>query len=414
MYTYQTALGLARGIGGQWGAIDATSTTLKVLFLEYEDVVLTLTNPVLPQPVYVSLASFRASLSASSLTLTQWLLGLGETTLPTIPALPDAAVRYVGFYDARQYGYSVDVPIPGMTVPSDYPESAMAHLRLTRNTSPPDFRVVESRSLVTLNGFIHATLADPEVLYIANGVTSLQVAPTCNVGLWSFWDFGELQKIPITPAMLSGSPTGEPYQTRLYVETNRSFVGYTPLLVLGGYLVPPGHEVFWPVNTNTVAVTPNALPLLQRYFESRPYLDLSPLQLTLDPVSPEVINQAEFWSNAVLTRYFTLSQSFLVLVPTQNLFVAQMALRRHPWPNVYTSGLEPVYPLSVGYGRCPEYWKTYEEGQWALNLDRGLTDRFVLNELRLRNSNATSQRYPFQPTTVSGGALLKIGGYANN
>lgn len=199
---------------------------------------------------------------------------------------------------------------------------------------------------------------------------------------------------------------------RSYIHVNTSITNKTVLLSLGGYLIFPQAGVFWQSDSQTVALNMSALPMLERLMESAMYLDLSSLGLSINSKNPDIINAAEFFTDAVLKKYFALSQSFLIIVDTPALFTEKFYLNHCNLPGTFTAYQEPKFPLFVNYGKMAEYWKTEEDGFWSVNVQDSFIRNFVFTyrpEGQLRN--ITPNAVPTRTFKNSNGFLLEIGTY---
>ena len=182
------------------------------------------------------------------------------------------------------------------------------------------------------------------------------------------------------------------------------------MLVLGGYLLFVDNKSFFQINDDTFALNFNEMPLLERYFESNPYLNLKHLGLPESSDNISLVNVQEFFSDEVLTKYLTLSQTFFVVLDSPSIFTNKIYLRPSNLPGMFTAYKEPKYPFFVNNGRIAEYWKIFEDGHWTVNVqDSYLKNNVFSSKPESELVNVSDNNIPLRPYYNSRGFLLEIG-----
>lgn len=368
MYQLINARGLSKSPGSQWKDYDLATQKLSTLFKFFDELYLIVHEDGGLEDIYVDFKRYQIDYEGSTLTLSQWLYRMGGSPLKTVDEIPSSVMKYVRYSDAIQSGYVVDKPYIGVNVPNYFPINDQTTAILRRDTFNTDLSLIDSHCLVSVNGFFHRTSAEQDVAYILDGLSTLRRSGHNQVGILSFLDIASIEKIQLEESQVVTFPNDNQLKDRICLQLETSLVGKTPLLVLGGYLVPLFPNTFWQVSDTLLAVNLSSLPLMERIFESWPYLDLSFLGLTMDPNHPDRFSMNELLSDAVLKKYFTLSQSFVVLVNTPKLTIRKHPLQTMPFPGKFITPDKPVYPLVVGYGRCAEYWSKQEGDRWSLSI----------------------------------------------
>jgi hypothetical protein len=186
--------------------------------------------------------------------------------------------------------------------------------------------------------------------------------------------------------------------------------GKTVLLVMGGYLHTVGDEMIQRIAENTFRVDFLKLPLLERYYESKQYLDLSELNLSSTPLNEHQIINAELLTTRVLDAYLTLSQSFAVILDCEEVYTQKKFIKRTGFPDMYIAYDEPVYPLVTNLGRHPEYWSTHEDEQYSVTIYDSVIDNKLFNttQTELLKSVDASRRST-RPGNISPAYFLEIG-----
>jgi hypothetical protein len=414
MYTLVKAVCLARTSGAQWKTVELADKLVFDIYNQYQEIYLELANVYLDDNVYVNFTMLRDRFSSYKNTLAELLADLGNNSLPTVESIPDASIKYVKYSDAIRVGYKVYPTIINQQLPANYPVADMTDLIISRPDYDTDLRLLHSHCLVSVNGYIHMTDASQngEYGYVRDGCKSMLISSVNHLGIMSFLDVGRLTKIPITMNNIHPATDEYPLKKRIYLHVEQDTTNKTAILVLGGHLVFLEQDVFWQSGENTYAINPDSIPLLDRYFEAKRYLDLSSLGLTESDNNPDLISSDEFYTNEVLTKYLTLSQSFLVLVDVPHLFTNKIFLKHCSLPGIFTSYTEPVYPFIVNDGKMVEYWKTYEDGYWSVNIIDGYYRNYVYTHKSSKHlDNVTNQRVPMHTHYHTRGYLLEIGAY---
>jgi hypothetical protein len=412
MYSYVRAACTARSMGAQWEVKDLSNILVFDIYSNYSKIILELSNPYLPSNVYVDMDSLKAKYSSYNGTLADLLVEIGNTTLQTVSTFPTTTIKYVRYADAFMAGYKIDKTIVGKQLPAGYPADLLVDLKMNRPDYNTDMKLLHDYCMVSVNGFYHRTDADDNYAYVYDGGTSTLKNKQNHIGILSFLDIGKLTKQPIQEQNILTSYDDTPLSKRCVLWSDTDLTGKSFFLVLGGYMIFPEDNVVWQSGDHLISLNFSAMPLLERYFESNLCLDLSSLGLSQSSVNENMISSEEFFSDAVLKKYLMLSQSFLVIVDTENIFTNKMFIRNSNLPGMFTAYQDPSYPLIVNYGKVAEYWKVKEDGQWSVSVRDSFLRNFVLTYEDIKQlPNVTDQRLPGRTFYNSRGFLLEIGSY---
>ena len=79
---------------------------------------------------------------------------------------------------------------------------------------------------------------------------------------------------------------------------------------------------------------------------------------------------------------------------------------------MFTSYIDPKYPLIVNYGKVAEYWKTEEDGFWSVTVTDSFYRDYLFSQQPAHELEAVSNnRIPMRSFQHSKGFLLEIAGY---
>lgn len=408
-YTLVSALGKSLTGGQEWSSIDLGDMTFAEVVKGYSTVYAILTNPFITGQVSLNIASILPNITNHSLTFNTYLGSIGNAALPTSASIPSVQTSYARYMNAFQAGYSV-TPIASMAaLDSKLPVADKPHVVLTRaNTNYESFY---QNCLVSVNGFIHMTDTDKATgVWVLNAMKSCILSKKNKIGILDFQDIGTLSIIPITADMIYKQNTRQSLCNHAYINAGRDLTNTTVMLVIGGYLHLLDTKTFKLVGRESIMIDFNNYPLLERYYESKDYIDLSNLALSTFSNNPDAISVEEITSDAAITALLTLSQSFIVLLNNTDVSMDLVQLEKMRWPGCYASYVTPVYPLMTGYGKLNEYWWVYEKPRYALKCADNLKDNYIFNTVPDPRTQitVTNQADPMHPKDISNGYYLQI------
>lgn len=423
MYSYSSAFLRLRGGRARHEIVDVSQMNLFDVFSRFADGYFTLLyalptvgnpNPV-GTPVYLKLNDLKAAaVPFANLPFEQWLSYIGNRALPHFTTAPTVAVHTAKYSDAFQSQYDVQRVHPTYAPEVPTPLSTKTDLMLSKlGVSNVD---AGNYLMASVGGFWHYTLSDVNGLRIRDGGRVADQGVN-TVGLLSFRELGNLSKIRILPEMLGrGKPT-IPYAQEVYLTTNEDLSNAYPILVIGGYL----HvcDIYEVVNAEMgiIRIDFQKIQLLHRYFESKNVIDLSSLELSVDADNADAVSLDELYSDTVIEKYLTLSQSFIVWVEGCPSVYCTKHLNSVPQqPGIIEAPTDAIYPLQTAFGHTPEYWRNrvteeiWEPKLYALDVTSNVRPNYLFEEIRwmgytiLDNSKVVDK-----PITYTVSHLLEIG-----
>lgn len=410
MYAYEKALTVGKDLGARWKETDISILRICDIFNTYRKVYVTLSNIFLTDLVTIDLDTLRSEFLISELTFNEVLIDIGSRTLDTVNLTTDITTKYAVWSDAFRANYKITPQNIYASSTSEMPLSEKTSLRIERDRPVTDMELFYRSCLVSVNGFFHRTDFDTEAVYAIDGAKSLFKSKQNQIGFLSFNNIGAIEQVPITTDMIFPQSVSTPLKDKTIIKLNKNIENKTVIMVLGGYLLFCNNKSLVQFNDDSFLLSFNTIPLLERYFESIPYLNLDSLGLPKSTDNDSLINVEEFFSDEVLIKYLTLPQSYFVIVDTPTLFTNKIYLRSSKLPGMFTSYTEPKYPLIVNNGRIAEYWKTHEDGHWAVNVyDSYLKNNVFSTKPESQLEVIGDSRIPLLTNYNSRGFLLEIG-----
>jgi len=416
MYTLVSAFAKPSQDKNRWLTVDIGNTPMSELFLQYEKVYATLTHPVLTDPVTLDLEHLRGKWAASTATFNEMLVAIGDDSLPTQAAITGIVTKHIRYMDAVAAGYKIKAVSPTASSDTELPIGDRPWFHLSRKDPygvDTDYELFQKHALVTVNGFYHLTDFDSTGVLVVDGSKTARApksqARGTTVGITSFMALGEIKLYPITQNVV-GKLNDETLLSDTALLSLPAEVGdKTLFVVIGGYLNPIDNRIFRRTADNQIAIDFANYPLLNRYFESQQYLDFSELGLTEAEFNPVSVNVGELFSDEVMVKYLTMSQSFVVALDNADVYTEHAYVQRERFPGHFVSFVKPQWPLMTGHGMVADYWYEEDHGQYVLTCMDNYWHMRGYNTANAQNLvNVSDQRVPADPVRYSRGFFLKV------
>lgn len=384
MYTLVSAIGVAYGANARWGSVDIGDVAMNTLYSQYKYVIATLSNPYLSADVGLNLKDIQADAQGLTSTFNEYLTSVGNAVLPTLSVIPTIDTAYARYVDAFKAGYTVQPIAPGKSLDTPIPAAEKTDLYLKNdNIAMSKFY---ASCMVTINGFYHYVDSDGNAAYVKDGDKSRQKSQFAQCGILCFNDLGTIEYLNLTSSMVYNQPDDSgvaiPLKTRTYLNIGVDIGNKIPILVIQGYLHILDDLTFKRVGATNFMIDMENYPLLNRYYESLPYLDYSGLNLPSTRLNAAQVGVADLYSDAAIKGLIDMSQTFLVLLDAQDIFVDRQWIRTTPFPGKYLAYNEPIWPLVTGYGRMCEYWTVTEDTlytQYSLTIADGIKYNYIFD-----------------------------------
>jgi hypothetical protein len=411
VYRYEKALVIEHVASKHWKEVDLSNTPVVGIFENYREILLVLSNTSLDYYITLDLKNARDLLNELpvSMSVTQWLTANGDGALQTVDGVPSINNVTVSYKDATRAGYKANLAFSHGDPFSEVYDNEKEDVLLTK--PGVSYGDLHDHTLVTMNGLIHRTDHDHNGLYIKDGGNSFRTANMQHIGILNFKKLGKLKCITITPEMLYNPHRLGKLSEATYIELPESIGNRIVMLVIGGYL----HMVesnYYCISDNVIKIDMANFPLLPRFYESKGLINLS--QMTdvheSNQSNPDHVSVNDLFKDASISAYLTLSQSFVVLLETENFYVEKHKLGYLHLPGRYFACKKPTWPARTELGRLPEYVSIQEDDSWTLAIQDNFSTRYI-NETtgHLSDRSVASDAISANPVFYSKGHLLEIG-----
>lgn len=382
MYSYKNSFVQRSILTSQLESLDLEFSPVALIYLNFYKTYLVLSHPASQEDLYVNMDDVKKKLSGFMGTVSDWLLLNGDEALPTIPKdqLPNPKKRSVKYAELSRAGYSLTPSSAGIFYPKEANDKDN-NIDLAVERSDFNMNEINEQSLFTINGYIHNSLSLENIAYIKDGMKSANIAGSYTSGLISFAQMGTLERIKLQPENIT------PFENDGTLKEKISFIvpeykeGKAFLFVMGGYLILPKEGRFYQVDKGKFVLDISNMNFVEKILESSNFIDLRSLELTRPAnMKQEAFIMDELYSDEVLKRYLTLSQSFFVMFSFDNIQLGSEVLMHEPYPGRFVSVREPVEPLMGGYGRLMEYWPRKGRNSWMVETNDNYRRDYIYAE----------------------------------
>lgn len=236
-------------------------------------------------------------------------------------------------------------------------------IRLVRGET--DLSLLDTFALITVNGYVHSTAYDGVNFWILDGSKSIISAKANHVGILSFFDYPTpLLKTQLTVNMLGYLTVNSYYNGGIVISLPAPVQSI--MLILGGYIQREEVNVLTKISSTQFILQLNNTSYIKRLIELSMYRDIfSELGISLNSALPLGFDINDATTDIVVSKFMTLSNSFVVSVPANNLTSEIAVLDKMIDPGRFTTKIEDRWPLINGNGKILEYYKRFDEGKWT-------------------------------------------------
>lgn len=365
MYQVISAIAKSMEPGSPWTEVSVQNQTIASLLSSYTEIYVRMSSPFWNTHRTVVFSKLRELFTDTNITFNSFIAGFGNETLPAIAGLASVVSGSVTFSDAYYAGYTVSRGRYSSN-PLTVPEAADADCVIL--TKPGvDARDFHKYCLVSINGLIHRVDADSKYAYILDGAKTGYYSNRNEVGVMSFARVGALECVTLTEDCITRMHPNQPMSNQIAIKSPVDPKGRVAALVMGGYLFLMDEVSFSRCAEDRFVLDVQNIPLVERLHESRRIMDMDFLGLEFGGANKAQVSKAQLTSDAVMKKWLTCSQSFLVFIDTDNISVNREQLRDSVSYSDYIASTEPKQPIFYASGLLPVYWKQADEGKWLVS-----------------------------------------------
>lgn len=407
MYNFITAFVKEKSNNKAWLEMDLLQVTLYDMQNNYSDIHIHVTTTHQPDVVRrINWADIRGSVTEVLITLETFFIRNANKTLKTYATLASIENGVVKYADAFQAGYDVQVINRAYAVGNVNSTTDAQDVYMRKaSVDPLDFK---NHCLVTVNDLLHFVDADSENIYITDAMKTCQLSGRNEIGIINLKKVSKITCTPITAAMLSGeSATRNKFGEKFYIKLPAFAKGKLVGISLGGYLHLLNPKVFYSVSDTHYCFDVRNIELVDRILESEDIIDMSGLGLERAGKNLKQLSKEQLYSNEVITKYATLSQSFLIVFDNPELIKETIALQETKLPGMYIHPQLPTLPVVYKKGMLASYKFEIDQDKFAIRTHRGFYHHYLMHTTT-KAVNPADNRVPHDPRKTSHAYFLKL------
>lgn len=414
MYSLLNSYVKEKGYRKPWVEKDISQELTDNLVLDYTDVILLLSNPVLDEPVYVSVKDIPpdSNFKISGLTLVEWLVEIDNLFLkPTDLKIPDKnnAVKWM---DAFANDFNVTLAQTGKhyTVPAEKGLARDMHI----SREGLDAETFFNKTLITVNGLLHRKDIETDGLRVLGAGYTLKSSNKDLVGIMDFSKVGDVKEVPIRDRNVFSMNRGEPLKEKVYlnIELDKSELkGKTVLLSIAGFLMIPDNRFLRRCGESVYELDYKNQPWLKRLFSLKEKSCISCLNevLSRNFTNDTLVSVDELYSDDFIRKLLTLNNSFFIIVDTPELYIENVGVEFNGLAGSYITKDRPDLPLVTGLGFISEYHYHKEYDRYVLTTNDTLLPNYNFETTDWREASLVdSSLTPNQENTFSKGYMLRM------
>lgn len=387
MYQLVNAYGILRDAEGLHQPAPIENLTLFQVFSQYSSIYAIVTTDSNPTQLSLDLYKLPYQVRYLNMTLQQWFATIGNASLETGPVPTGPRQAFAQYWNLHQEDF--DIRLANRGIHPTIPLTDDQEIDVLVSKSGAKYQAMAEYGLLTVNGFLHRLDYNDYGAYGIGAGRSRHHSGKAHIGLLDFQHIAKLKVIPITSDMLYKRDDAQPFSDAVYLKLPENIGQRQVLLSLGGWLHAKSSD-YLPVADNLIKFNFKNYPWFKRWFETKDYLDLSSLAAEQLPNGAWL--QSSLYSDDVISKWFTLPQSFIILIDTPQLDVGFAELEPTQLPGRYYSSMKPTYPVVVGNYRLAESIVTFERHKWVIAVDNYLADRLVFDTVPWREQTAIEYR----------------------
>lgn len=377
MYLLIEAYGVKLGTNQRWSKVDTAQATIKQLLEAFRELQFTLKEKLTSKVVFLDASTLLREYSTVNTLASVFFqsLALPLKTKTTSLLINNSVAMYC---DAFSAGYSATPVTRANIALQDNRLREVTDVRLTHKANGLNYATFANHCLVSVNGFFHLPDTDGvNGIVVSDAMNSVKLSGRNHIGIYSFKEIGAIKLVPITKEMLL--PSDDVRKISIFIDQD---IGNKQVLIsLGGYLHWIDNQTITRTGDKTIKVDFSKIPLLERYYESRRFIDLSGLPTNNTPANPTQIGSKDAWTAEFLAEYLQLSQSFVVILDKPSIYVEKHPLRDSKIPDTYVHYTRPLFPLVSHWGRCNEYIATEDDDHYLLTTSDCSKENYLFNTI---------------------------------
>lgn len=375
-YVYQRAMVREHGLNQYWKPVDISGMTISTILNTYIDAIAVLTNPFITGEVSFEITKNIPLFITPNLTLSNWLVQNGNTTLPTTAGAPSVTYVKGEYAQAHQANFYVRKVHPD-THPDVYNHDELLTDLLLSRSGTTDYEYIQKHMLVLVNGFFHRTESTTHGVYVKDGGRTSLIGKDNSLGVYSLANIGECRYIPITLDNLYKQHEDQDYSKRAYINVGEDLDNKVVLLSLAGVLHVLD-DSYYHMGNGQVAIKTEQTNWARRFVELYRNINLqsvieqmptSNAALLSNPTVNLPFTIEELYNDNAIKQFLLLPQSFLIVIDTPYINTVFTAIQATAFPGVGVAYEKPTGLLRQRSGLYTSYTRVKQHHLWSVQFN---------------------------------------------
>lgn len=363
-YKIISAIGKVIDSQAKWEKVDLEQYPVRRLYKRYSTIRASLENPYTKEKGSVLVDDYEAEIRDETKTFKVYLESIGDKALPLGNLKTTLSKKGLLYHEALSNRFKV-YPVQKGKYPDGNLSDKYSYQDLFIMKEKVDPVDLYKHTLITVNGYVHATDANARGLWVTNGYETIRKRDKICIGVISFENLGELKQIPITESMISKFNQDVDLYQECCIDIGEDCSEKTIMLVIGGFLHVLDYDVFTRVSNSAIKIKLKNTPLMERIHLSMEDLNIS--DTLFDKRYGETnVNLKDLYGDEFIKQYLTLSYSFIVLLDNKEVFKEITYPQQRGIPNNYLTDKLPLLPMMTRLGKFEEYVYVHDVDKYVL------------------------------------------------
>lgn len=407
MYRYIQGSAVSQSAPGVYNPVRLDTMTFADIFTQFSAALAEIEVVELKRRYSLNLWNLPTNLRALPITLGNWLVSIGNQTIPLDDDIPKLDRVYATYRDVWQYGFQVQGYNRNISTEQPLTLDQMIDAIVTKDDVT--YSDIDKYTLFVVNGLIHNSTSIPEGCIIEDAGRSLRVSKENRIGIINFETIGAIQRVPIKAEYLIPPTADLPYKDSVYIRIpDVDMKDKTVGIVIGGFLhLLDGR--YDQVGSNLVKINLRDYPLVERYWALKQNTDVSGFTMTSFENRVDKLDFSELTSDENITALLTLSQSFFVVIDAVGVGVERVMAHQAELAGRYVAYSKPLYPLVSDSGRLINYTSYAAKHDYVVRTSDWKASNLMLDTWESQKGRfATNHRRTLNPIRYQDAYWLQI------
>lgn len=369
MYRFVSSFLKPKSVTQSYQNVDISLMTIGHIFTNFLDGYIELSNPALEDNIYLTMEEFRRIELPYRLdqTFEYWLSYIGNKTIFSSTTRPNYVSNMVKARNILQSSYQFQLCHRQYPPNESMPVGDLNDLYIYK--PDVDKRMLQNRSLVSINGYMHPCVPYYDGIAVVGGGSQHKIIGDLTATLLSFANIGDIKQYPIRPEQVNRYKAGYPLSDKVVIDIGTDLTNKSIIVSIGGYpLIANGLVSILSDVGGVIKLDTRGFDLIRHINNQVGQINLEALGIVTpdDDKGLPPLSAKGLLSDVITKQYLCLPQSFIAIVDTPLLTLEKEVVSSTGLRDRHVSMSEPILPIMDSYGRIVDYWIVPENGPYAI------------------------------------------------